>query len=337
MPKHMHRIATFVTVLVVAAGGLALKDFQRYRQYPLAIEQVDTIQVEPGTTLTGLLRAWQDAGWLQHDRDIWWLRIHQRFQKDTRPIQAGEYALRPGLTLRAAVQQLQRGDVLQYEFTILEGWNIRQLRHALGQAEGLVAKTHELDDAALMQALDRSGQHPEGRFLPETYAYIRGFSDLDLLRRAAEAMDRTLAATWAMRAADLPLNSPEEALILASIVEKETGLAAERARIAGVFTSRLRIGMRLQTDPTVIYGIGSSFDGDLRRRDLRTDTPYNTYTRRGLPPTPIAMPGEAALLAAVQPLEQGEFYFVSRGDGSHQFSATLEQHQQAVRRYQLKR
>jgi len=224
---------------------------------------------------------------------------------------------------------------VRHHFTIVEGWNIRELRAALARATPLVQTLHEVDDAALMAMLGREGVHPEGRFLPETYAYDRGDTDVDLLRRAADDLDRALAAAWEARADDLPLETPEEALVLASIVEKETGIAGERPLIAGVFVRRLRIGMRLQTDPTVIYGMGSAYDGNIRRSDLTTDTPYNTYTRDGLPPTPIAMAGVDALRAATQPEEGDALYFVAVGDGSgrHVFSPTLEAHNAAVRQY----
>ena len=208
------------------------------------------------------------------------------------------------------------------------------MRAALARDEGLRHDATVLDDAQLMDRLGRPGVAPEGRFFPDTYTYAKGSSELALLRRALHAMDRRLEAAWAQRASDTPLKSADEALILASIVEKETGLASDRAHIAGVFANRLRVGMLLQTDPTVIYGLGEKFDGNLRKRDLQTDHPWNTYTRPGLPPTPIAMPGKAALLAAVQPQETRALYFVAKGDGSSHFSATLDEHNRAVNRYQ---
>jgi UPF0755 protein len=191
-----------------------------------------------------------------------------------------------------------------------------------------------LTDEALMAKLGKPGMHPEGRFFPDTYTYSKGSTDIALLQRAMRAMDKKLEAAWAARASDLPLKSADEALILASIVEKETGKANDRAEIAAVFTNRLRIGMPLQTDPTVIYGMGTAFEGNLRKKDLQTDTPWNTYTRGGLPPTPIAMPGKAALLAAVQPAQSKSLYFVSRGDGTSQFSSSLDDHNRAVNQYQ---
>jgi len=250
-------------------------------------------------------------------------------------IKTGEYALEPNLTPRQLLIRMREGKVITYRFTIVEGWTMRDLRAALALTQPLEHTIGELDDAALMAHLDRAGVHPEGRFLPETYTYVRGDTDIGLLRHAADALERELAAAWHARAPDLPLHTPEDALILASIIEKETGVASERAQIAGVFTRRLKLGMRLQTDPTVIYGMGSTYQGNLRRVDLQADTPYNTYTREGLPPTPIAMPGAAALRAAVQPDKSDALYFVAVGDGSgrHVFSRTLAEHNRAVAAY----
>jgi len=226
-----------------------------------------------------------------------------------------------------------RGDETLRALTLVEGWNFRQVRAALATAE-LKPDSAALGEAALMERLGRTGVAAEGRFFPDTYTYAKGASDLTVLRRALHAMDRQLAAAWEQRAADTPLKTPDEALVLASIVEKETGREADRALVAGVFTNRLRASMLLQTDPTVIYGLGERFDGNLRKRDLQTDTPYNTYTRTGLPPTPISMPGKASLLAAVQPERTKALYFVARGDGSSHFSSSLDEHNRAVGRYQ---
>jgi UPF0755 protein len=230
---------------------------------------------------------------------------------------------------------MREGKVISHRFTIVEGWNLRELRAALARAQPLEHETVQLDDAALMKALGQAGVHPEGRFLPETYVYTRGDSDLDVLGRARAAMDKALDAAWESRVPDLPLRSKQEALVLASIVEKETGVAEERPQIAGVFVRRLKLGMRLQTDPTVIYGMGEKYAGNIRRADLSTDTPYNTYTRAGLPPTPIAMPGAAALQAATHPAPGDALYFVAVGDGSgrHVFTRSLAEHQAAVREY----
>jgi UPF0755 protein len=232
------------------------------------------------------------------------------------------------------LQKLARGEESLRALTLVEGWNWRQVRAALVREEFLRQDSAALSDEALMAALGKPGVAPEGRFFPDTYTYAKGSSDIAVLRRAVHAMDRRLQQVWEMRSADLPLRSPEDALVLASIVEKETGRASDRAQISGVFINRLRIGMPLQTDPTVIYGLGEAFDGNLRRSHLRADTPWNTYTRNGLPPTPIAMPGKASMMAAVQPATTPALYFVAKGDGSSHFSASLDEHNRAVNRYQ---
>ena len=229
---------------------------------------------------------------------------------------------------------LVRGEESLRTMTLVEGWNWRQVRQALARAELLKPDSQGLSDDALMVRLGRPGIAPEGRFYPDTYSYAKNSSDLKVLERALKAMDRQLGKAWAARAPTLALRTPEEALILASIVEKETGKGVDRPMISSVFHNRLRIGMPLQTDPTVIYGLGEAFDGNLKRIHLRTDTPWNTYTRAGLPPTPIAMPGKAALMAAVQPASSQALYFVARGDGSSHFSNSLEEHNRAVNRYQ---
>lgn len=261
------------------------------------------------------------------------LQLWFRLSGQARLIKAGSYEVVPGCTPRSVLNMLVRGDQTLRSVTLVEGWTFTQVRAALQKAEQLKQETAGLTPDNLMQMIDKPGVHPEGRFFPDTYTYAKGSSDVAVLKRAARAMDKRLDAAWALRSSDTPLKTPAEALTLASIVEKETGQSADRAQIGGVFTNRLRIGMLLQTDPTVIYGLGSSFDGNLRRRDLQTDTPYNTYTRAGLPPTPIAMPGRAALLAAVQPAPTKALYFVARGDGSSQFSNSLDEHNRAVNKY----
>ncbi|KAF1041197.1 MAG: Endolytic murein transglycosylase [Delftia tsuruhatensis] len=289
------------------------------------------LEVGPGTTPGGVACEVVKAGVQTDARLLYaWFRVSGQ----DRQIKAGNYELTTGLTPYVLLQKLARGEESLKALTLVEGWNWRQVRAALAREEFLRQESAGMDDAALMQALGRPGVAPEGRFFPDTYTYAKGSSDLAVLRRALHAMDRRLADVWALRSADTPLKSPDEALTLASIVEKETGRAADRAQIAGVFTNRLRIGMLLQTDPTVIYGLGEKFDGNLRRRDLQTDTPWNTYTRAGLPPTPIAMPGKAALMAAVQPSQTKALYFVARGDGTSHFSASLDEHNRAVNSYQ---
>ncbi|PZP59802.1 MAG: endolytic transglycosylase MltG [Pseudoxanthomonas spadix] len=333
------RALVFIVVLlalaVAAVGVWGWQHYQAFQSQPLPGLKPDQVaQVRQGDSFRGVLAHLRAQG-ITTGADIEWQLLARRLDAAGK-LKVGEYALEPGVTTpRSLLQAMRAGRTIQYRFTIVEGWNIRQLRAALNAATPLRHETTQLDDAALMARLGYPGQHPEGRFLPETYLYARGDSDLELLKRAHEAMDKTLAALWATRAPELPLDSPEQALVLASIVEKETGIAEERARIAGVFVRRLRLGMKLQTDPTVIYGIGSRYDGNIRRSDLTTDTPYNTYTRTGLTPTPIAMPGRAALDAALHPADGDALYFVALGDGSgrHVFSATLDQHNAAVRQY----
>jgi UPF0755 protein len=259
-----------------------------------------------------------------------WFRLSGEGQR----IKAGSYELERGITPRRLLDKLSRGEESLRAVTLVEGWNWRQVRAALARAEQLRPDAAKLSDADLMAQLGRPGVSPEGRFFPDTYTYSRGSSDVKVLQRALRAMDKRLAQAWAVRSPQSVLKTPEEALILASIVEKETGRAADRTLIASVFQNRLRIGMPLQTDPTVIYGLGESFDGNLRRVHLQTDSPYNTYLRPGLPPTPIAMPGKASLLAAVQPAPGKAVYFVARGDGTSHFSETLDEHNRAVNKFQ---
>ena len=289
------------------------------------------LEVEPGTTPRSVARSVQAAGVKVDARLMYaWFRLSGQ----DRQIRAGNYELLPGTTPRSLLQKLVRGEESLRALTLVEGWNFRQVRAALAADDSFKHDSAALSDADLMAQLERPGVHPEGRFFPDTYTFAKGSSDLAVLRRALHAMDRRLEAAWGQRASDTPLKSADEALVLASIVEKETGRASDRAQIAGVFANRLRIGMLLQTDPTVIYGLGEKFDGNLRRRDLQTDTPWNTYTRAGLPPTPIAMPGKASLLAAVQPERTKALYFVAKGDGTSQFSESLQDHNRAVNRYQ---
>jgi UPF0755 protein len=318
-------------MLLVLAAVLAGAGWWWLNQ-PLPLSQPTLeLEVEPGTTPRGVAREAVKAGVQTDARLLYaWFRISGQ----DRQIKAGNYELTTGLTPYVLLQKLARGEESLKALTLVEGWNWRQVRAALAREEFLRQESAGLDDAALMQALGRAGTSPEGRFFPDTYTYAKGSSDIAVLRRALHAMDRRLADAWALRAADTPLKNADEALILASIVEKETGRAADRAQIAGVFSNRLRIGMLLQTDPTVIYGLGEKFDGNLRRRDLLADTPWNTYTRAGLPPTPIAMPGKAALMAAVQPGQTKALYFVARGDGTSHFSSSLDEHNRAVNRYQ---
>jgi UPF0755 protein len=297
---------------------------------PLAASSVD-LSIEPGTLPRGVAQAVKDAG---VDVEPELLYAWFRLSGQGRQIKAGSYELEKGITPRKLLAKLARGEESLRAVTLVEGWTFKQVRAVLAKEDALKPDTRALSDEAVMNLLGRAGQHPEGRFFPDTYTFAKGSSDIAVLRRALRAMDKRLATVWEQRSPQAAVKTPEEALILASIVEKETGKPADRTLVAAVFNNRLRVGMPLQTDPTVIYGMGASFDGNLRKRDLQTDTPWNTYTRGGLPPTPIAMPGRASLLAAVQPAKSNALYFVARGDGSSHFSASLDEHNRAVNKYQ---
>ena len=323
-----------IITAVLAAGWWGWQRYNAFADAPLeGLAEDATVMVERGDSLPVVVGKLRTAG-VDAGEELEWRLLARQLGADAR-LHVGEYALREGVTPRGLLQAMARGDTVRHRFTIIEGWNIRELRAALARAGVLEKEASELDDEALMEALGRTGEHPEGRFLPETYVFTRGDTDLDVLARAAGAMDEALAAAWEARDPDTPLQSPYEMLILASIVEKETGIAGERPKIAGLFERRMRIGMRLQTDPTVIYGIGPEYDGNIRRHHLTTDTPYNTYTRDGLPPTPIAMPSRAALEAVASPEEGTALYFVATGDGSgqHWFADSYAEHQANVRRY----
>ena len=324
----MRRFFTWMVLLALLAAGAGA--WWLNAPLPMGNAALE-LEVEPGTTPRGVARSVEAAGVRVDARLLYaWFRLSGQ----DRQIRAGNYELPPGTTPRSLLQKLVRGEESLRALTLVEGWNFRQVRAALAADESLRHDSAALSEADLMAQLERPGVHPEGRFFPDTYTFAKGSSDLAVLRRALHAMDRRLEAAWGQRASDTPLKSADEALILASIVEKETGRASDRAQIAGVFANRLRIGMLLQTDPTVIYGLGEKFDGNLRRRDLQADTPWNTYTRAGLPPTPIAMPGKASLLAAVQPERTQALYFVAKGDGTSQFSESLLEYFCVVNRYQ---
>ncbi len=336
--KHGRSKLIFALLLVIAAAGLGLfwQSTQQFAARPLVLsDQERVLVVERGDGFSNVLNKIRALGVAQ-GQDLEWKALAATMNVAAH-LQVGEYAITSGMSPRELLRRLEKGEVIQRKFTIVEGWSLRELRAALAAEPLLVHHIDSLSDAQLMVRLDRDNVFPEGRFLPETYKYTRGTSDLAILDRAGKAMDKALAEAWESRAPDLPLTSPEQLLTLASIVEKETGKADERPQIAGVFVRRLKIGMRLQTDPTVIYGMGSAYAGNIRKADLATDTPYNTYTRAGLPPTPIALPGKAALQAAAHPVEGDALYFVARGGGAHHFSADLSEHNAAVRKYQLRR
>ncbi len=328
------RLLAALLGLLVAAGLTAGAAVWWVAQ-PLALKSDPVeLSIEPGTTPRQIAEAWVAAGVQTHPA---WLYAWFRWSGRSKQIRAGSYEVAAGVTPRRLLEKMVRGDETLGAVRLIDGWTFRQFRAELAKAEGLQPTTASLTDAQIMAALGASGVSPEGRFHPDTYAYSKGSADLAVLRRAYRAMQSRLEAAWRERPPDTPLRSPDEALVLASIVEKETGVASERGRVASVFTNRLRLGMPLQTDPTVIFGLGTTFDGNLRKRDLLADTPYNTYTRTGLPPTPIAMPGNAALRAAVRPDVGKDLYFVARGDGSSTFSETLVDHNRAVNQYQRRK
>ncbi len=314
-------------VLGGIAGSIALWLHRPLSLAPASVE----LTVEPGDSPRDIARRLVEAGVQTEPR---WLFEYFRWSGQARAIKAGSYEFGAGTRPVDLLRKLVDGDVTLARIRLIEGWTFRQWRAELARHADLRQESASLDDAALMSAIGAPGLAPEGRFYPDTYAFSKGSSDLAVLRRALHAMQRHLESAWLGRIDGLPLKSPDEALTLASIVEKETGRAADRPQIAGVFINRLRIGMPLQTDPSVIYGLGPAFDGNLRRRDLETDTPFNTYTRGGLPPTPIAMPGRDALIAATRPATTNALYFVARGDGSSEFSSNLADHNRAVDRYQ---
>ena len=322
-------LLVFVVALLAIAGGL----WWLNKPMPLRLQagaQVLDLEIEPGTRAMTVAELIVASG---ADVPLPLLKTWFRLSGQARQIKAGSYEITPGTTPRRLLRMLVRGEEALKSVTIVEGWNFSQVRAALQKAEHLTPDSIALQPDLIMEKLGKPGINAEGRFFPDTYTYAKGASDLAVLKRAARAMDKRIEAAWAARSMDTPLQTPEQALTLASIVEKETGKPSDRAQIAGVFINRLRLGMPLQTDPTVIYGMGDKFDGNLRKRDLQLDTPYNTYTRGGLPPTPIAMPGKAALLAAVQPAPTKALYFVAKGDGSSQFSASLDEHNRAVNKY----
>lgn len=316
--------------LLAAAAAAGAAWWWLNRPLPLASDAVEA-SIEPGTTPRAIADAWVKAGVKVPPRLLY---ESFRWSGKARRIRAGSYEIGRGTTARTLLNKMVQGDVTMSALLVIEGWTFKQLRAELAKAEHLRPDTTAMTEAQIMAALGEPGVAAEGRFFPDTYTYDKGSSDLAVLRRAHRAMKKRLEEAWAMRSPDTPLVNPDQLLTLASIVEKETGLPADRGKVAAVFLNRLRLGMPLQTDPAVIYGLGDTFDGNLRRRDLTADGPYNTYLRAGLPPTPIAMPGKASLLAAVKPEPIKALYFVSRGDGTSEFNDGLAAHSRAVNKYQ---
>jgi len=330
------RAIALLMALAIVGGFLLVLDAGKILGSPLAISQPQVFEVVKGSRLDRVIADLRAKHLLPADRAQLYLRAYVRLKPELRAVKAGEYQLTPGMTTIDLLQLFASGKVILHELLIVEGWRFAQ---ALAAVKGNDVLVHtlppEADGPIVMKTLGRPDEDAEGRFFPDTYRFPRGTTDVAYLKRALAAGDKTLQEEWEGRDQGLPYRTPYEALIMASIVERETAVPDERAAIAGVFVRRLGKGMRLQTDPTVIYGMGARFDGNLRKKDLELDSPYNTYTRAGLPPTPICLPGRASIHAALHPAPGDTLYFVARGDGSHQFSSSLQEHEAAVRRYQL--
>jgi UPF0755 protein len=323
----LKRLFLLLVVLAAAAAGAAFW----WLQHPLTLAHAEVeVSIEPGTPVREIVRLWHEAG-VEDDPEL----IYQwfRWSGQARRIRAGSYLVAQGATPRSLLDKMVQGDEELDSVHVIDGWTVKQMRATLDAAPGLKHVTAGMTDDQLMAAIGAPGVKAEGRFFPDTYVYSRGVQDILVLKRAHEALERQLKAAWDLRAPDTPLKDADAALALASVVEKETGAASDRGKVAGVFVNRLRIGMPLQSDPTVIYGLGAAYDGNLHKADLQSDTPYNSYTRTGLPPTPIALPGREALRAAVRPDPTKALYFVARGDGTSAFSETLNAHNQAVNQF----
>jgi len=325
MRKFVAGLLGALLLMGIALFWYAQSPMQTGVLYPLAFS------IPQGASFKMAVREMAHRGALKH---AWLFALVARFQGKTGDIKAGGYALQQAVTPLALLRKITEGDTVQGKITVIEGWTFAEMRRALERAPDLRHDTADMSDTELLAALGAKANHPEGLFFPDTYFFDMGSSDLTLYKRAYQAMQSVLEENWAGRDAGLPYHTAREALIMASIIEKETGAAEERPQIAAVFINRLRIGMRLQTDPSVIYGLGERYDGNLRRVDLESDTPYNSYTRAGLPPTPIALPGADAIHAAVHPDKSRALYFVAMGNGRHVFSSNLADHNRAVARYQ---
>ncbi|AWM79817.1 endolytic transglycosylase MltG [Gammaproteobacteria bacterium ESL0073] len=323
-----------VIILIGAVGGIGYWKYNAALEQPLMITNEQTIIVPKGASPNAMFSLLEKKDIIT---DASFLRLYWRLEKKGHTIHAGEYLLKPGMDIKQLISIWLKGEVVLYKITLVDGWSFKQVRAALGKQEALKLITQEMTDQEIMDKLGVSDVHPEGQFFADTYVYMRGDTDLSILQQAHKRLVDELDDAWQNRADDLPYKTPYQALIMASIIEKETGVAEERPKIAGVFIRRLEKGMLLQTDPTVIYGMGDSYKGKITRADLKKETPYNTYVISGLPPTPIAMVSRKAIDAALHP-EEGKFlYFVANGDGSHVFSESLTEHQRAVRKYQLNR
>jgi len=331
--KFLLLLETGLVLAGLCLGASAWKIHSALEQ-PLNITQEELLEVPKGTTPTRTFYRLEADGVI---KDAFWLRVYWRFNLAKQPLHKGEYRMQPGMTVEGLIDLWKRGEMVQYSLTLVEGWNFHQVRAALAKDEKLEKTLDGLSDSEVMDKLGHSGIFPEGRFFPDTYRFVRGMTDVELLKKAYDRLDEVLAKEWSQRAADVPYTEPYQALIMASLVEKETGVPQERGQIAGVFVRRMEMGMLLQTDPTVIYGLGDRYNGKLTRAHLKEATPYNTYMISGLPPTPIAMVGREAIHAALNPVAGNSLYFVARGDGSHVFSDDLDAHNNAVREFQIKR
>ncbi len=329
------RLVLAATLLVVAAAiAWAGFEYVHFVQAPLNVGRAgQTLEISRGEGFQDIVRQLQEQR-LTRASPLLWRALAMRLGVANR-LHAGEYELAPGMTPTVLLEDMARGKVLHRRVTLVDGWTFAQVRQALGSAPKLKHELDGLEGDAVMARFGQADASPEGEFMPDTYDYVLGMSDLDILKRAHAAMQAFLAREWTARDPSIPLQDSYQALILASLVEKETAVASERPRIAGVFERRLKIGMKLDTDPSVIYGMGKAYSGKIHKRDLETDTPYNTYTRAGLPPTPIALPSRAAIHAVLHPADGDALFFVAKGDGTHQFSATLAEQNAAVRKYIL--
>ncbi|EPM57407.1 hypothetical protein A264_20172 [Pseudomonas syringae pv. actinidiae ICMP 19071] len=321
-------------VLAVLLLGFAFWQQKEALNQPLKVAQEQLLDVPAGSTPTGVLNRLQADGVI---KDAFWLRLYWRFNLSGQPLHSGEYRMVPGMDVNALFDVWKRKEVVQYSLTLVEGWNFRQVRAALAKQAKLDQTLAGLSDSELMAKIGHPDVFPEGRFFPDTYRYVRGMTDAELLKQAYNRLEEVLDEEWQARSSEAPYSNPYQALIMASMVEKETGVPQERGQIAGVFVRRLKLGMQLQTDPTVIYGMGERYNGKLTRANLREPTPYNTYVIAGMPPTPISLVGREAIHAALNPVAGSSLYFVAKGDGSHVFSDDLDAHNSAVRDYQLKR
>lgn len=334
MRRLVKRLSILVVLLLCVAVGLLAADVTQFLKTPLTPPAATTIVVEQGMSFADIMQRLEAKGVIKEPRYSAYLSIYARLTDSARKVKVGEYRIPAKVKPKRLLALLTSGDTVQYRITIIEGWTFAEMRHAIAAHKAIEHTLKGATAAQIMQRLGHPQQKAEGLFMPDTYFFPRGATDLSIYRRAYQSMQQFLQQAWAKRADDIAVDSPYETLILASIIQRETAVPTERKRISGVFTRRLEIGMRLQTDASVIYGI-KNFHGNITSQDLRTDTPYNTYINAGLPPTPIALPGRASIVAALHPADGNALYFVAKDDGTHKFSATLAEHNRAVRKYQL--